>query len=283
MKISFVATALSPISHIGDSVGINAEFRRQRILHAEKPIEVPVITGNSFRGILRDCAARYMLNLLGVENLPLPTFYLLFSGGALSKQVSTAIKLESARNVRRVVPMLSLFGGASGNHIMAGRLKVGTLYPIARETVHLIPPTITAQTMHSVYDLVHNEAFTRSDDAKNVHYERYFATSDDVAAPQQMRYEVETLIAGTQLYGWIYIDGDESSLEYWALLSALHEFSRVPALGGKSATGHGLVKMEFDLGWSIQPDAANLPDLTPYNDYLLNNQDRIRELLYGKS
>jgi hypothetical protein len=62
--------------------------------------------------------------------------------------------------------------------------------------------------------------------------------------PQQMRYSVEMLAAGSVLYQRIDLC-DLSDLELGAFVSALVEFSKHSFLGGKSGTGHGLCDIEY--------------------------------------
>jgi hypothetical protein len=57
-----VVTALTSISHIGDSHGVNAKLRREKFVQPDGTVEeIPVISGNSLRGILRDRGMLHML------------------------------------------------------------------------------------------------------------------------------------------------------------------------------------------------------------------------------
>ena len=67
MKIEFEYTLKQALSHIGESEGTTTFLNTIRVLSEGKVQEVFAYTGNAIRGTLRDCAARYLLNLLGVK------------------------------------------------------------------------------------------------------------------------------------------------------------------------------------------------------------------------
>jgi hypothetical protein len=101
-----VMTALTSISHIGESYGINARLRREKIVQPDGAVEeVPIISGNAIRGILRDRGMVHMLRTLGYgieedgqsRGLSLEAFYFLLSGGALTKTAGRGIDVDEAR------------------------------------------------------------------------------------------------------------------------------------------------------------------------------------------
>lgn len=276
-----VATALTSISHIGETLGINAKLRREKIVQPDNSVEeVPIISGNAVRGILRDRGMSHMLRALGygvndetgeINGISLAAFYFLLSGGTLAKVGNAGLDVDEARTWRREIPLVALFGGAMGNQIMPGKAKIGKLIPICDETKHLIPERFIAGTQ-SIWELCQEEAYTRRDDEKNDNL-RYLiapevrgllemkaadkrAKSEDIATDtgqhQQMRYFIETLAAGTQFYWDITLE-DVSDLEFDAFCVTLAEFSRAPYIGGKSAIGHGKVAVKFDHWYEVNP------------------------------
>lgn len=141
--ISFegVATAVTSIIHNGgEQNGVSSMLRREKFVQPDGSVEkVPVISGNSIRGILRDVGMYDMLQKVGygvdketgqVTGLPLSAFYFLFSGGALSSTGEAGINVDKFRKMKELIPLIGLFGGAIGNAIMPGKLKVGKLIPI---------------------------------------------------------------------------------------------------------------------------------------------------------
>ncbi|MCZ4590637.1 hypothetical protein O4328_44720 [Rhodococcus opacus] len=66
-------TVRSPISHRGELIGTTAICRRMKVLQPDGSVElVPVISGNSFRGVLRRIGEELLRDVLGYEGkLPL--------------------------------------------------------------------------------------------------------------------------------------------------------------------------------------------------------------------
>jgi CRISPR type IV-associated protein Csf2 len=284
-----VMTAQTSISHIGETHGINAKLRREKIVQPDGSVEeIPVISGNAIRGILRDRGMLHMLKCLGygvneetgaVQGLSLAAFYFLFSGGALtSKGGNAGLDVDEARRWRNLIPLVALFGGAMGNQIMPGKLKCGKAIPICKETLHLIPERFVGGNEQSVWDMCQEEAYTRRDDEKNENLRALISpdvrmlleasaadkrsragTKEDTAGEtgqsQQMRYYVETLAAGARLYWDLTLD-DVTPLEMDAMCVCLAEFGRFPYIGGKSNVGHGKVSIQFDHWIEINPRLA---------------------------
>lgn len=309
-----VMTALSSISHNGgQSFGINTLMRREKFVQPDGRVEeLPVISGNALRGMLRDRGMLHMVRELGYgdkgEGLSLAAFYFLFSGGSLTSTGSRGINIDAARALRHHIPLVGIFGGAMGNSIMPGKLKMGKAIPICEETNHLLPERFRNPDAPSIWEYLQEEMYTRKDDAKNEHYRPLLtgdtqkqltmdaATSkakkdagksqDDTGDHQQMMYYVETLCAGTPLYWKIVLD-DVSDVEYEAFLTTLVEFSKMPYIGGKSNVGLGEVAVNFDTWGRIDSRVHNTStDLAKplgslYADHLQQHSAAIRDLLNG--
>ncbi|HLA87214.1 MAG TPA: hypothetical protein VJL10_04275 [Anaerolineales bacterium] len=311
-------TALTSISHIGDSHGVNSKLRREKVIQPNGSVEeIPIISGNALRGILRDRGMLHMLKLLGygvndetgeVKGLSLSAFYFLFSGGALTKDLGNrGLDVDEARRWRGLIPLVAVFGGAMGNQIMPGKAKIGKAIPICTETAHIIPERYLGG-VDSVWELCQEEAYTRRDDEKNDNLRQLITpevrgllemdasakrakagTKDDVEGEtgqkQQMRYYVETLAAGSRLYWEISLD-DVTDLEREAFFVTLAEFSRFPYIGGKSSVGHGKVSIKFDNWIEIDSRVTNGKELSfgignLYQKHLQERGDEIRELING--
>lgn len=316
-----VVTALTSVSHIGNTHGVNSKLRREKVAQVDGSVEVvPIISGNSLRGILRDRGMLHMLKALGygvddepgeVQGLSLSAFYFLFSGGSLTKDGGRGLDIDEARRWRELIPLVALFGGAMGNQIMPGKAKIGKVIPICEETQHLIPPRfVNGFQIESIWEYCQEEAYTRRDDEKNENLRPLIApetrkllevkscvergkrgTGDDVRdqekdPKQQMRYFVETLAAGTRFFWDITLD-DVTGLEFEAFAAALGEFGRFPYIGGKSSVGHGKVAVRFDDWIEINPRIAptgqeiGLPLGSQYEAHLKEHGNEIRELLDG--
>lgn len=348
--IDGIITAQTSISHIGFTHGINAKLRREIIVQPNGEIEnVPIISGNAIRGILRDVGMLHMVRNIGYKTdddfdaavvkagarsadiegeqqeihleekekksiersgLSLAAFYFLFSGGALTKDAGRGLDIDAARKWRKLIPLVALFGGAMGNQIMPGMIKIGKMIPICSETAHLIPEKyIDGFAINSCWEFCQEEAFTRRDDEKNEKLRQLIsgdvrkqieekaasqrqATQDNVAndvveetgQKQQMRHFVETIAAGTRLY-WEVILDDVTDIQLEAFLITLAEFSRMPFIGGRSGTGHGKISMRMnnwiEIDSRLAPQGKELAFTigTLYTNHLEKNRDEIRGLL----
>lgn len=246
--------ALTQISHNGGETNGNvAAFRRMKVVQPDgKYIEVPHLSGNSIRGKLRDVAAKHTLDMLGDDDAPqrvnLSVFQLLFSGGALTAG-NTEGDVDKYNEMRNNLPHISLFGGAWGNAILSGKMKVNPLIPIAKETAHIVPAAFCQGELPSVYTYLQLSMYTRKENSADAEFEPYLERSDDdKQGTTQMIYYVETLAAGTPFY-WKVVLEDVTPEEFDFFISAVQRFKRIPVVGGKSAVGFGQIDLE-EVTWT---------------------------------
>jgi CRISPR type IV-associated protein Csf2 len=302
-----IARALSAISHLGDSAGGTVSvFRREKVLAGGRVIEVPILSGNGFRGLLRDKGMRFMLRELGDPVLSPPAFHFLTSGGALTKDNGRGLDIGQARKLRELIPLVGVFGGACGRQILEGKLQVGKWYPICRELAEFLPPQYRsmAEAEVSIYEMTDLHSFTRTDDAKSEKWQQFLPApqrtlleapktktakdgteiAEKPGTAQQMRYGQEVLIAGTKFYCWLMLQ-DVTDLEYEAFASSLVEWSKSPFIGGQSRHGCGEVELHFDNWMSISPlarvdaQAVGMPLGQAYTEHLHSNRDGILSAL----
>lgn len=302
-----IARALSAISHLGDSAGgTTSIFRREKVLAGGRVLEMPIISGNAFRGLLRDTGMRFMLRELGDPQLSPPAFHFLTSGGALTKDSGRGLDIGQARKLRELIPLVGVFGGACGRQILEGKLQVGKWYPVCAEMREFLPPHYQhlPEAELSVYEMTDLHSFTRTDDAKSESWQKYLPTeqrtlleapktkiakdgtevAEKPGTAQQMRYSQEVLIAGTKFYCWLSLQ-DVTDLEYEAFASALIEWSKAPFVGGQSRHGCGEVELKFDNWMSISPlaktdtKAIGMPLGQAYAEHLHKSKDEILRAL----
>lgn len=237
MKIKYHLTA--PVSHIGEVSSTGSIF--QTILTAYG--RVPVITGNSIRGTLRDYGASHMLNAIGIA-VDKITFNVLYSGGNLSG--ASKLDVARAKQVREHFPLVSLLGGGLGSMIIGGKMDCGFAYPICSET-----ESITGiSSMISYKSMIDEIEFTRTDDSKNDKLSRYITDVEtDVksngSASTQMRYSVQYLAAGTELIQEIKFYNNTTDLEMGAFYTCVIEWFKHPKLGGMGNKGFGRFDAEL--------------------------------------
>lgn len=233
MRIDIRYTMMAPLSHIGETASTGAYFNMIKTTSGR----LPVITGNSIRGQIRDAGANELLDRLG-EKVDKEVFHVLFSGGNVSATMKDDVARASA--VRAQFPLISVLGGALGTMIMAGRLICGFAYPVCRETEGMLG--IPSDT--SWHDMIDEIEFTRTDDAKNDKLASRILDAEAETtgqASQQMRYSVQYIAPFTQFIQRMTLLPGTTEIEVGALLSALeYWWSSAPRLGGMSAKGFGL-------------------------------------------
>ena len=269
-RIETVFTLLSPLSHIGESIGPNSYLATQDMLDAEgNPIEVFAYSGNAIRGMWRDSGAEYMIKKLGGNltlQIPLELFYLFFSGGAIGGDQS--IDIDQARRIRDQIPHLSLFGGGVGNMLLPGKLSVGEGLPVCRELSHIVPEHVPGNRELSCRQMTTEISYSRKDDAKDDLLRKHLQDNDPLAItgqqmtlladpdeekkkekkekPQQMRYTLEVFCRGAVLWQETFFR-DLSEIELGAFVAAIAKWAENPVLGGQGRIGMGRVKAKMTL------------------------------------
>ncbi len=262
-------TAIEPLSHIGESLSIYSHFAKEKMLVSTKTgqrvIEVPVISGNSFRGVLRRRAGYNLLSLLDIkkENLSEGLQHAFFSGGMLHKgSGGGVIDTQFITKLRQNFPIISLFGSAIGQQLIQGKLDVGQLIPISCQT----KGRTNIESEISIYSLLDERPATRRDDMED----KTKGSQDPDDQKQQMRYTHEVLVAGTEFYHYFTLKNC-NDLEKGAFWSTLAEFSKYPKIGGLGCRGFGMVQ----LGYTINSEAAQ-----KYESWVVENKDSITKYLH---
>jgi hypothetical protein len=258
------ATAQSSIAHGGETLGTVTHLRRESFLLPDGRVEqVPVVSGNSWRGQFRRVGAELVWEALGCPELPLAVVATLWSGGALVKTGRDAM-LSGARlaRLRALVPQVMVLGGAGGGRILEGALSVGKLVPICQETAHAIPARYHRPPLPRLVDLVQDEEYSRVDDTTRPGATDR-AAADDPARPEDlpagegrpdqpggllMRYGVETLAAGTRLHAWLALR-DATAAQHAFLTDLLTRWAGPDGtaghVGGRGRIGHGRVALDL--------------------------------------
>lgn len=282
--------AKTQIAHNGGEINGNVTaFRRFKVVQPSgKIVEIPHVSGNSVRGKLRDVAAKQMLDLLGDDNAPLKVdlkvFQLLFSGGSLGAG-NNADDIEKYRQMRENLVHVSLFGGAWGNAILSGKMKINPLIPIAKETAHIVPKKWHGEAeLPSIFTYLQLEMFTRKENSNDAEFQPYIERDEETKfSTSQMIYHIETLSAGTPMY-WKVVLEDVTPEEFDFFLSVIQKFKEIPVVGGKSATGFGQIEFE-DISWrDITKEGEVLTDVEEtteslYVNFVKNNKSGIKAYL----
>lgn len=239
--------ARAPIAHRGDTAGTTALLRRMKIVQPDGTFElVPVISGNSLRGVLRRIGEELLREVLDYDGLlPLPVAHLLRNGGSIVKSTADPLTGRRLHEFRQLVPQVSVFGGAIGSAPISGCLRVGHVLPLIREAT----PALRYQydrKLPSSFDVLSLESYSHGDDPGP----GLDPDADRDGLSPLMRFDIETFAPGTQFESWVHLDrGSDLDLAFTA--DVLTEFAARGWLGGRTASGHGQIATH------ISPDPAD--------------------------
>lgn len=258
-KLDGIVTSLEPISHIGETLSTISQFKREKTLFKGKIIEIPVISGNALRGILRRRGSYYLLNLIKIpkESLDEDVQHALFSGGMLKKGAGGGtIDQNFIKELRAMLPLMSVFGTTIGQQMVGGKLDVGQLIPISCQTAK----RTGIESDISIHSLLDEVSHTRRDDMEDK------TKGLDEDQKQQMRYQTEVLAAGTQFSHYFTLK-DCNDMEMGAFMSTLFQFMKYPKVGGMGGRGFGMIQMDYSIDEVL---------LRTYEEWVLNQKEQIK-------
>lgn len=258
------ATALSSVVHSAEALGTITYLRRERFLTPAGEVEeIPVISGNALRGLLRDAAADLWWTQIGRPTLPVAAMHAIWSGGALAKAVSSPLTGSRLAQVKQVCPVIGLFGTAGGGRIISGNAQIGKLVPICKETARIIPKKYHTDAIEtSMWDLTQIESYTKVPTRR----ENVTGPTDDTIPPAI--YGVESFLAGTQFYLWAALSWPAEA-EYNLFQETLASWLPGAFIGGGSRAGHGRLEMRLDGPEMPQADVRDTTDNTLTEERIL--------------
>ncbi len=307
VKLTFAYLAEQPIIHTEETIGNISKLKQMRVIYKGKPVSVPALSGNSFRGQLRDILADALCSRLSNQGKQLLRFddndvyTILYSGGALSDKSKAGNLIYDFANH---LPSMRLMGSAFGNVMLPSKLAMTHIVPCAEETqeimqgmyesldMSIIPPM---NEWTNARNLIFNDGpLTRKDDSKDLTRQRFVdleSQTDGTSAtenqdPQQMIYYVECIPAGTWLLQQFYSKYPVDQLELGCLFDGLSTFLQQPTIGGRSAAGYGQVRTQFQ--GLVGSEQVNYPGDFPetvkdavcaYQNYLTEKRDDILKVL----
>ena len=317
VKLTFAYLAEQPIMHTEETIGNISKLKQMRVIYKGKPVSVPALSGNSFRGQLRDILADELCSRLsnrGEQRLRFDnneTYTILYSGGALSERSTSGNLLNDFADH---LPSMRLMGAAFGNVMLPSKLAVTHVVPCAEETqeiLHGMCDTLedglvpALEEWPSARNLLFNAGpLTRKDDTKDRTRQRFVdpemfsqtesqSNQDDDEEsrdPQQMIYYIECIPAGTWLLQQLYSKFPLDQLELGCLFDGLNAFLRQPTLGGRSSAGYGQVRVQ--LQGTVDTDTVQWPEEWPetikkaicaYENYLTEKLTEILSALTVKT
>lgn len=236
--------AQSSIVHREDYSAVGTDnfalFRREKIITPTAEVmQIPIVSGSSFRGILRRIGEALTAGVLDYENaaLPIPAAHLLTNGGRLAKS-ARPLTDEEERRLKTLLPQIAVFGGAASGRIMSGLLTVGKVLPEFAELAHILPrpPRID---LRPYIGGVSEESFSHLSDHRTTSDQPPYTDLDENSSPLG-RFGVETLPAGTRLQTWVRLT-NATAIQAAFVRDVLAAFANHGHLGGRIAAGHGRI------------------------------------------
>lgn len=308
VKLTLAYLAEQPIIHTEETIGNISKLKKMRVIYNGQPKAVPALSGNSFRGQLRDILADQLcasLSNQGAQKLKLSNndvYSILYSGGALGERSTSAQLIHS---FSENLPSMRLMGAAFGNVMLPSKLAATHIVPCAKETQQilqrmytelkpdLVPPV---SEWPNANNLIFNDGpLTRKDDRRDLTRQRF--TELEAVAPtadaeeeerqrNQMIYYVECIPSGTWLLQQLYSKFPLDQSELGCLFDGLSAFLRTPTLGGRSAAGYGQVQVKIK--GSVGAEEVNWPQEWPemvqsamktYQDHLEQKREELLKVL----
>lgn len=271
MHWDLTITALSPISHKEEVVGTTTMLRREKVFLPDGRLtEVPVISGNSLRGVLRRLGEELLREVLGYEGqLPLRVAHALRNGGSLSKTDVEGISGRRLARLRDLVPHVGVFGCAAGARTIGGAIRVGKVRPVCQETRHLLDGLAEVGDLPSVFKQVCLESYSHFADGEELSHE------EPEGYGPLMRYEVEAFATGVQLRSWVRLEHAYPG-EVAFLTDVLAEFARRGHLGARSGTGFGQIRAEVS---EPIPITGHIPEPIPWREATASRRTEAMEVL----
>jgi len=215
---------------------------------------VPVISGNSFKGLIKRLAMYDFCKLSGINAVSPVKYHWLFTGGTINSGTGFE-DIGKRQEVINNCPMLGLFGSAIGNQTIQGELRVGQAKLDCSENG-------TGEL--SYHDLVEIIFATRLDSSK---LENEITILGEDKETHQMKYEYEVYVSGAS-FTHSFSCSSENPLIVSAFWRMLEVFKAEPYITAKGSVGHG----EIDLSEIVIPKSAS--DL--YLAHIESNKETIK-------
>jgi len=228
-------------------------------------VDVPCISGNAVRGVLRRLVMADFIDLVGYEVDSPKLHHALYSGGQLEStdDNTSSVDMAMRRTLIEGIPPLGLLGTSVGNQILTSCLQVDHAMPVCEERrwqrdlrrkgTLLQPPDLRPwdnddRWEQSANRLTGRFMYTRKDD---LHADR-----EDGDQAVQMLVEPECIVAGA-LFEHGFALKNASEVEAGCLGRALSLWCERPTIGGKSSGGFGQLHVDYD----------HIPDSAPYLEW----------------
>lgn len=262
-------TAISPI-HSGseESMGNEKTMRTLSFNLPTGPEDVPVVSGNAIRGMLRRLIMGDLLERVGYKPVDakgqVRLYHSLFAGGvleAVSEKDSGYIDLALKRQIREILPPVALLGTALRNQMMEGKVDVAYAVPRAKELAGFLREDATYPITATLGDLQKQTFNTRRDEMAQ-------DAKADGGSSSQMLHTWWYIPPGT-VFQHGFTLSNPSEIEAACLGQMIALWQERPRLGAKAGTGNAEVRLDY----------RNVPDPKPYLMFLEERQEDVLGML----
>ncbi|MGI9951399.1 hypothetical protein V3F56_03470 [Moorellaceae bacterium AZ2] len=301
-----LARAITPIVHgeppeEGARISNTTSVRRiNYVLSDGKIIEIPAVSGNGIRGLTRRIFVDRTLEVLDAYNLlDRHVAYFLLAGGATEAGTASIGGPELRKELRSTLPFVDLLGGSLRGCFLPGKMRVGFMVPVTKETLVSDPIALEygnykAEYLPSLTDL--NSAIS-SRVVRLTRYDDGMFVSDEVEEPieeetkeegQQPRkkresgrmiYNGEAIPINTVFTHYFALDwAPEPTVNaFWAFVDCFVERAEI---GGWHAKGFGRVELQYFDPVTKEEITSNIKEkAAAYWKYLQENKESIRKYL----
>lgn len=271
------------------------------VLSSGTVADVPAVSGNAIRGLTRRIFIDRTLAALDAYNLlDKHVAYFLLAGGATDPGTASIGGPEFRRELRDNLPFVDLLGGSLRGCFLPGRLRVGFMIPVTRETYESDPiaadyGAFDSERLPPLLDL--NNAIS-SRTVKLTRYDEGIFTPDEEVAVAEVEPEAEEgqqagrrRASGRMIYTGQAIPINNIFTHYfalewapeptvnafWAFVDCFVERSEV---GGWHAKGCGRVELKYFAPSTKRDITPTIKEkATAYWQYLKKNKETIRNYL----
>ena len=296
-RLHLLSEAVSILSHSSGVQGNESIVARESVLHGDRVIHVPVISGNAIRHrMIREPGAHWLVQNIGLYGkLTIDQANYLFNGGSLTES-STSDNLGTIAKMQQLLPLMRLLGGSLRNQVIGGSLFVGRGILVCEENRERLVKQLPENLLEGLGALRNAESFltsyqyTRSDPRAVSDAGGMIETaepSDLLAVPKEERstrmiYNGQGIIPGAIFYHQLVCE-NVSLVELGALYWSIQQWAKQGGtIGGMARVGHGQLKtgilleeVESFFGDKFEP--ADL--VTLYLTHVEATKDEAREWL----
>lgn len=261
-KLEGIVTALSPVTQTGDQkTGATSMLPYKDVWYQGDNVQVPYISGNSIRGRLRRLVMADLCDVLGFSFKNEHVWHAFFGGGQLqSIGPAGVIDLKFRKDITGLIPPVALWGFSLGNQVLESKMIVQDMDVLCEEMREYMPARFQGTCTESFHRFVSESMFTRKDDKQDG------TRKDDDSPAIQMKVGVQVLIPGTRFYHGFILRRYPSPVEVACLHHAIRLWNELPTIGGKSSTGFGRLKLDYEVDVN---DAIYLEHLVTRKDEII--------------